>query len=142
MLYTNIFRLFLPFRIVVIKVEPFDFIGGTLIANVIKACKAGSFDITHAVIRHQKMLFPAHINKIVIKWIVCKVIVIEGMQERFKGRKFALFFNAEYPKSITTLKSLTYPMQSVNVLLCLPFSSQEWVLRPNNFAFKECLMHV
>jgi len=93
----------------VIKVEPFNFIGGTLIANVIKACKAGSFDITHAVIRHQEMFFPTHVNKIVVKWIVCKVIVIEGMQERFKGRKFALFFNAEYPKSITTLKSPHLP---------------------------------
>lgn len=78
-----------PFRIVVVKVETLNFIGGTLIANVIKACKAGSFDVTHTVIRYQKMLFPAHVNEIIVKWIVCEIVVVEGMQVRLKGRKFA-----------------------------------------------------
>lgn len=73
-----------------VKVEALNFIGGTLIANVIKACKTGSFDITHTVIRYQKVLFPTHVDKVIVKWIVCEIVVVKGMQVRLKGRKFAL----------------------------------------------------
>lgn len=102
-----------------VKVETFNFIGGTLIANVIKACKTGSLDITHTVVRHQKVLFPAHVYEIIVKWIVCKVVVVKGVQVRLKGRKFALLCRMLNTKNQpTTFRFLSLTQCNASMYCC------------------------
>jgi hypothetical protein len=69
---------------VTIEIVSFDLVGRALIANVIKACKAGSTDRIYSMIGHKELFFPAHINKVIIEWIINKIISIESIRVWFE----------------------------------------------------------
>lgn len=76
------------------KVVSLDLVRGSLIANVIKPCKACSFHILYAVIGNQEFLLPTHINEILILWLIRKVIITEHILVRLEWWETALKFHA------------------------------------------------
>lgn len=61
------------------EVVSLDLIGGSLIANVIEACKACSFNILYTMIGNKEFLLPTHINEILILWSIYKVIITKDI---------------------------------------------------------------
>lgn len=75
---------YIQFVMVSVKVVTRNLVGGSPVANVIKSCKACTINIVDTMIWHKKVLFPSHINVVLIGWIIDKTILIEYIRIRFE----------------------------------------------------------
>ena len=89
----------LPFGMVQEEIVAFDFVCGSLVADIIEACKACAVNVADSVIRHQKMLLPAHINKVFFVGIVDKLVVVKYVDVGLEGREAFLKDNVRRKQS-------------------------------------------
>jgi hypothetical protein len=107
----------LPFRVVMVKIKALDLVNRSLVTNIIKSSKTGTFNVANTVIGYQKMFFPSHINKITFKWIICEIIIVKFGNEGFKRRKLSLY-NSMSNKLFDFLFKLTQCKASMYCCAC------------------------
>lgn len=131
----------LPFTLMV-EVVAGNLISRPLVANVVKPIIAGAIDTSQMVIRNKEMLLPSHKYEILVVKVVCKAILIKGFQIGLKSWEAFLHWRLLPCSQESSTKAVTYPMSVIKLFLCLPFSSQERVLWPNDFGLKKSLSDI